>query len=40
MTEYEQNKKKIAEYRKRSNSWTLKKLCDLMDWANEKMIKE
>ena len=32
-------KKKIAEYRKRSNSWILKKLCDLMEWANEK-IKE
>lgn len=39
MTEYEQNKKKIAEYRKRSNSWILKKLWDLMEWANEK-IKE
>lgn len=27
------------EYRKRSNSWILKKLCDLMEWVNEK-IKE
>ena len=39
MTEYELNKKKITEYRKRSNSWLLTKLCDLMEWANEK-IKE
>lgn len=39
MTEYEKNRKKIDQYRKRSNSWLLKKLCDLMEWANEK-IKE
>lgn len=39
MTEYEKNRKKIEQYRKRSNSWLLKKLCGLMEWANEK-IKE
>lgn len=39
MTEYEKNRKKIEQYRKRSNSWLLKNLCDLMEWANEK-IKE
>lgn len=39
MTEYEKNRKKIEQYRKCSNSWLLKKLCDLMEWANEK-IKE
>lgn len=39
MTEYEKNRKKIEQYRKHSNSWLLKKLCDLMEWTNEK-IKE
>ena len=39
MTEYEKNRKKIEQYRKRSNSLLLKKLCDLMEWVNEK-IKE
>ena len=39
MTEYEKNRKKIEQYRKRNNSWLLKKLCDLMEGANEK-IKE
>ena len=39
MNDYEKNKNKIEEYRKRSNTWLLKKLCDLMEWANEK-IKE
>lgn len=31
MNDYEKNKKKIDEYRKRSNTWLLKKLCDLME---------
>lgn len=40
MNEYEQNKKKIAEYRERNNSKILKLLCNVMQWANEKCIKE
>lgn len=39
MTEYEKNRKKIKNYREHSNTWLLKKLCNLMEWINEKMIK-
>ena len=40
MSEYEQNKKKVTEYRRRSKGnrivmW----LCNVMEWANEKLIK-
>lgn len=40
MDEYRRNKEKIKAYRQRSNTWLLKRLCDLMEWVNEKMIKE
>lgn len=40
MNEYERNKVKIAEYRKRSNNRLVRLLCNLMEWINEKCLKE
>ena len=41
MTDYEINKQKIAEHRERSKGKRiLNKLCDLMEFVNEKYIKE
>ena len=40
MNEYEKNKMKIAGYRKRSNTKLLRLLCNLMEWVNEKFLKE
>lgn len=41
MTEYEINKRKIREYRKRSHGHRVVLfLCAVMDWINEHCIKE
>lgn len=41
MTEYEINKRKIREYRKRSRGYGfILFLCGVMDWINEHCIKE
>ena len=40
VNEYKENKKKIAWYRKRSNSRLVLMLCKLMELVNEKCIKE
>ena len=41
MNEYEVNKNKIAAYRKRSDkNWFLLKLCKIMEWVNERCIRE
>ncbi len=39
VNEYEENKKKIAWYRKRSNSRLALTFCKLMELVNEKCIK-
>lgn len=40
MNEYERNKEKIAEYRKRSNNKAIRLICNLMEWINENILKE
>lgn len=41
MTEYEKNKKKLQEYRKRSKgSKLIELLCKIMEWFNEHCIKD
>lgn len=41
MTEYEENKKLLQEYRKRSKGSKLVEwLCKIMDWFNERCIKD